>query len=228
MSKTIAIPEAVTLKDLRQQFGLQLSPDRDFFAEWRDSPAVRQDRSEAPQALSTPNLTAADRAALDRIRHRYRYYTQEDLMLEESIKMMIVSPLLEIAGLYDSPFRTQFENTIEIAVEGDERVYRGRLDTLTIQSSFWVLVVEAKRASVSIEVGIPQTLAYMLATPHPEKPAFGLVTNGSTFIFLKSFGQENPVYGKSEQFAIDNEGDLYQVVQIIRRIASLISQSGEG
>ncbi|AOW99912.1 hypothetical protein BJP34_11025 [Moorena producens PAL-8-15-08-1] len=48
------------------------------------------------------------------------------------------------------------------------------------------MVIEAKRAEYSLKVGIPQALAYMLANPELQKPAFGFVTNGGEFIFLKA------------------------------------------
>jgi hypothetical protein len=35
-----------------------------------------------------------------------------------------------------------------------------------------------QKAAFSIEEGLAQILACMLATPHPEKPSFGMITTG--------------------------------------------------
>ncbi|MFB2769779.1 hypothetical protein ACE1AT_10895 [Pelatocladus sp. BLCC-F211] len=49
---------------------------------------------------------------------------------------------------------------------------------------------------------IPQALAYMLSNPNPKRPAFGLVLNGSDFIFLKLTKQDSPIYALSDEFAL--------------------------
>jgi hypothetical protein len=55
-----------------------------------------------------------------------------------------------------------------------------------------VLDVETKRADLSLVPAIPQALAYMLANSKPEKPAFGLITNGNEFRFIKLVRQPIP------------------------------------
>jgi hypothetical protein len=61
---------------------------------------------------------------------------------------------------------------------------RGRIDTLVIQEELWVLVVESKQ-SISMAAAIPQALTYMIGNPHPEKPVYGMVTDGDLFMFTK-------------------------------------------
>jgi hypothetical protein len=46
-------------------------------------------------------------------------------------------------------------------------------------------VIEAKNTALSLSVAIPQALAYMMSNPYPEHPAFGLVTNGDEFRFIR-------------------------------------------
>ncbi|RUT03499.1 hypothetical protein DSM106972_051380 [Dulcicalothrix desertica PCC 7102] len=60
-----------------------------------------------------------------------------------------------------------------------------------------MLVIEAKKAEFSLEAAIPQALVYMLANPDIDKPAYGFVTNGNEFQFLKLTRQGTPQYRRS-------------------------------
>ncbi|MCA6611916.1 MAG: AAA-like domain-containing protein [Pseudanabaena sp. M158S2SP1A06QC] len=59
-----------------------------------------------------------------------------------------------------------------------------------------------------IEVVIPQALTYMMANPYSDRPMFGLVTNGSEFIFLKLQHQDSLKYAESDLFSIKRSNDL--------------------
>jgi hypothetical protein len=51
------------------------------------------------------------------------------------------------------------------------------LDLLVPCQSFWVLVIQSKRATFSLEVGRSQLLAYLLANPKVSiQPVYGLLT----------------------------------------------------
>ena len=207
MVQTVAISENITLKYLREHFNLQRSQSQQFFLEW---------------SVELPELSAADRAFLERIRTRYFYQLDEGTLLEEGVKMMMMSPLLDIAGFYDPPFRTKFEPPVMVSVETEEKVLQGRIDALVVQDQFWVWVLEAKRTTFSLSLGIPQALAYMLAAPNSEKPIFGILTGGEDFIFLKLVRQQTPTYGLSRKFSLLNEGDLFEVLRIMRSIGQQI------
>jgi hypothetical protein len=71
---------------------------------------------------------------------------------------------------------------------------------------------------------IPQALTYMLANPDQEKPVFGLVTNGSHFLFLK-LAQENIVqYAMSDEFTLlKRENELYKVLSILKKLSEILS-----
>jgi hypothetical protein len=99
---------------------------------------------------------------------------------------------------------------------------RGRIDVLVLQDQFWVLVIESKRAELSLKVGIPQVLAYMLAAPPPQRSRYGLVTNGSNFLFLKLEQQDIPRYARSREFVLENDNDLATVLQVMQRLAKLV------
>lgn len=49
------------------------------------------------------------------------------------MKLVVLSPLLNLAGFYDEPFYIRGEQSIEISEEDEEEVIRGRIDILVIQ-----------------------------------------------------------------------------------------------
>lgn len=208
MVQTVAIAENITLKYLRDHFHLQRSEAREFFPEWQ---------------AQLPELTAAEQGFLERIRTRYYYQLDEGTLLEEGVKIMMMAPLLDVAGFYDPPFRTRFEAPVKISVETEVEILQGWIDALVVQERFWVWVLEAKRTTFSLSLGIPQALAYMLATPHAENPVFGVLMSGEDFIFIKLVWQETPLYGLSRKFSLLNEGDLSDVLRIMRAMGQLIA-----
>lgn len=67
-------------------------------------------------------------------------------------------------------------------------------------------MIESKQVAYSVEAGLDQILVYMLATPHPQKPMFGMITSGGSFIFIKVVKGEPPQYATSDIFDIRNRG----------------------
>jgi hypothetical protein len=203
MVQTLQAKE-VGLKFLRKTFGLEWVRDPDFFPEWRDR---------------LPVVTDREQAFLDCIREGYFAQLQEDELLERVVQLTVISPLLCVAGLYLTPFEVRAEKSIEIADEDDGVLIKGTLDILLMRDDFWVMVIESKKAEYSIEAGLGQLLAYLLATPHPDRPCYGLLASGSDFIFVKlTQGATGPKYSTSEQFGMRNSGDLSEVFRIIKRL----------
>jgi hypothetical protein len=54
-------------------------------------------------------------------------------MSEEVVKLVVISPLLSLAGFYSPPFRLRTENPIKIALEKNDEEVRGRIDILVLQ-----------------------------------------------------------------------------------------------
>lgn len=102
----------------------------------------------------------------------------------------------------------------------------GQADTLVIQQKLWVLVVESKR-SISLEAGIPQALTYMMGNPNPEKPVYGMVTDGSLFMFIKLLKQDPPQYDFSDIFSLLllRQNKLYNILSVLKRIGDAIAQT---
>jgi hypothetical protein len=63
-------------------------------------------------------------------------------------------------------------------------------------------VIEAKNSEFSLTKAIPQALAYMLASPNPERLLFGAVLNGSEFLFIKLVRGDIPEFGLSYDFTL--------------------------
>lgn len=171
-----------------------------------------------------PELTDVEKQTLDQIKANFLYLSEYP-MSEEVVKLVVISPLLSIAGFYSPPFRIRTENSIKITLQENDEEVRGRIDIWVLQEQLWVLVIESKEAGFSLKEAIPQALSYMMATPTPQRPAFSLVTNGSEFRFIKLLTQPAPQYRFSDLLTLQrSENDLYNVASILKRLAGSISQ----
>ena len=206
-AKTIA-PHTLKLHDLKTRFNLQKSEATDFFVEWRDQNRL---------------LTEAEHGALDRLKRNYLYLLECPVM-ESIVKMVVLSPILDLAGFYEPPIRVEGEASIQVSAEDEGEIIQGSIDVLVVQETLWVTVIEAKNSEFSITKAIPQTLAYMLANPRVHRPCFGLVVNGSEFLFLKLQRINGmPKYATSNLFSMLNEGnDLDRVLKILKYFQTII------
>ena len=86
MTTNIAIAENITtLTQVEEKLGLKLSDERQFFTEWMDD---------------LPLLSEAEEIRLEQVRENYLYQISDGSLLEETVKMVVLSPLLELAGFY--------------------------------------------------------------------------------------------------------------------------------
>ncbi|MBC1241117.1 type I restriction enzyme HsdR N-terminal domain-containing protein [Nostoc sp. 2RC] len=199
----------VGLAYLEEKFSLQLIEDDAFFTEWFET---------------LPEITDSEKQELDKVKLHFFRLVKYPPLSEETVKLVVLSPLLNLAGFYDEPFYIKGEQSIEISAEDEEEIIRGQIDVLVIQEQFWVLVIESKSSSFSLLEAVPQALAYMLANPSEDKPSFGLVTNGSDFIFLKLTKQNQPRYAISDQFTLlKRKNELYQVLSILKNLSQILS-----
>ncbi len=199
--------ETITLRELITLYGLQLVEDDQFFREWQDN---------------LPELTDLEKQLLDQIKTGYINLRNYPPLLENTVNIAVLSPLLFIGKFYLPPFHIKLEKSVEIATEDAGTLIKGRIDFLLLNEQFWVTVIESKQVAYSVEAGLDQILAYMLATPHPEKPVFGMITSGGSFMFLKLVKGETPQYSTSDIFDIRNRGnELYSVLSILKRLSQL-------
>ncbi|MBN3944396.1 type I restriction enzyme HsdR N-terminal domain-containing protein [Nostoc sp. NMS9] len=199
----------ITLAQLIDEFGLQLADDEHFFSEWQ------QDLAE---------LSDLEKQSLNEVKAEYLHLSKYPI-LEPVVKMVVLSPLLRLAGFYQPPFYIASEQEVRISSEDEGTIVRGRIDILVFHPPLWVLVIEAKRADYSLVPAIPQALAYMLADATSAKPVFGFVTNGSEFRFIKLTKQVTPRYALSYTLSLNRGDDLYTVVKVLKHLAGLIRNS---
>ncbi|MBW4641522.1 MAG: type I restriction endonuclease subunit R [Goleter apudmare HA4340-LM2] len=209
MTQVRAITEAITnLTDAETRFGLVRNEAEQFFPEWSGE---------------LPEITADETAALDVLRRRYLYHRGRGDLLEGTVMLLVVSPLLALSGFYDPPFRIKAESSVELVLDDGEEVLRGRIDVLVLQNQFWVVVLESKKTTLSAWSALPQALAYLMANPNPDLPVFGVVTNGDDVLFMKLTQAETPEYGLSRVFAmLTSKTELYKILQIFKHIGQMI------
>ena len=204
MSQAIAAKD-VTLKELKQNFGLQMSQDPAFFTEWLEA--------------FTP-LSEEDRHLLDRVKANFLELMEDPPMLENTVKMVVLAPLLDLAGFYHKPFRIETEKSVALEMKDEGTIIRGRIDVLVIKNRLWLLVIESKRSDFAVTRAIPQALAYMTSNSETVQPTFGMITNGNEFLFLKTSQNE---YANSRLFSLVNpNNELYEILQVLKYLGSKI------
>ncbi|MDY6939893.1 MAG: restriction endonuclease subunit R [Cyanobacteriota bacterium] len=197
----------VTLRDLIDRFGIQLSQDENFFSEWR---------------TDLPEISDADKQFLDKVKNGYFNLVEYPPFLEKTVQIAILSPLLLLADFFLPPFHVKAEKSTEIITEDEGTIIRGQLDFVVLKDNFWLMVIESKEMSYSLEVGLAQLLSYMLASPNPEQPGYGMLTNGGSFTFVKLVREDVPKYQTSRFFELRNPGnELYDVLRVLKRIGQL-------
>lgn len=203
----------VTLGELSDRFGLQLTEDKQFFPEWQ---------------VDLIEVTAAEKQRLNRVKSSFSNLLEYPPVLENTVKMVVLSPLLDMADFYLPPFHIKSEPSIEIMTEDEGTIVRGQLDVLVLRDLIWVIAIESKNAEFSLEAGRAQLLSYMLASS--AQATFGLLTNGSSFRFIKLVLQPTPQYALSRIFDLFNPGhDLYDVLRILKYLGERSKQpAGNG
>ena len=203
MTTFLAIePSISSFQALQERFGIHRATSATFFPEWQ---------------TPTASLGDTDKAFLDRLKQRYHNYYNTGLLTEGTVLLSIVAPLLKHLGFHEPPFFVRSELPISIAVKERDEIYRGRIDVLVIRDQLWIVTVEAKRSKFAADIALPQCLAYMKAAP--QHPSFGMVTNGSDFIFCKL---DTDTYDFSDPFSLlSRDNKLYEVASILTQLKKL-------
>lgn len=205
MTQSLAISKNIlTMAAVQQRFGVVPSADPSFFFEWSDP---------------LPELTLTEMEAVDQVKARFDRHRNQGPLAEGTINQLLLSPLLTLAGLYDEPFFISTEPSVQIEVEDRDEVLRGRIDTLIVQNQFWVLVIESK-STIAFSLALPQAMTYMMANPHPDRPVYGLISNGDEFMFIKMLTQGLPQYDLSNVFSllIPRRNQLQDILKILKNI----------
>ena len=200
---TTAVTDSIkSFADVETRFGLARSHDQNFFRAWQSDFA---------------ELTEVEKATLDRIKQSYLRHITENFLSEGVVNLLVVSPLLFLAGFLDAPFSLRSEESIEIINQDSQITDKGRIDDLFFKADIWIVLVEAKRSSFSFLVAVPQALIYMMASPNGNLPTYAMVTNGDHFMFVKRQGSQ---YALSDDFSLfkRSHNELYPILQILKSL----------
>ncbi|HEY9708896.1 MAG TPA: restriction endonuclease subunit R [Oculatellaceae cyanobacterium] len=212
MVQTLGITKAIiNLNEAHEKFNLIQTADTQFFIEWCDD---------------LPEITDSEKEFLNRLKNRYLYYAADGEITEGTIDRIMVSPLLDLIGLFDLPFKIRGEKFVKVEIDNGDTVLEGFIDAVVVQSQFWVVVIEEKRFNVNVLQALPQTLAYMMENPNSEMPGFGMITTGDDYIFIK-LNQQVRQYALSDKFTAisrDENNNLFRVLRVIKRITGLLVQ----
>ncbi len=207
---TVLQPNKITQDELVEHFKVQsVQDDPTFFPE---------------SAIDLPQISEHERFSLDKIQSGYLNLVNNASFSEKSVQISILGPLLFLADCFLPPFKIHVEKTIEISDElEDGVVLRGQLDIVLIKDGFWVMAIESKKPTYSIEAGLPQLVSYLLAHPNGDLPCYGMVTTGGEFIFVKLVRGKIPKYATSDLFILRrrNENQLYDVFKILKKLTQI-------
>lgn len=207
---------SLTLTDLRRNFGVRLNPDDPFFAQWLNQ---------------VPHLSEDEKQGLARLTRNYTYLSQEELPLQEVVKLVVLSPLLDLAGFYQPPFliKTEVSTILEVADDPDMSPIQGKIDILVVQEALWILVIESKPARLDVTVGIPQLLTYLLSAPTSQSLLYGMVTNGREVLFLRlDRNQPSPQYSRSLTYRLlESCQEREEVLQGLKYLGTLLPTSSQ-
>jgi hypothetical protein len=195
----------LNLYDVETKFHLQQSESNNFFAQLLQA---------------APALSEFEKQILDRTKQQYLYLAKRPL-LEVTVKMVSLSPLLSLAGFYEPPFYTTLEESVEVVSQDGSETVRGQLDILVLQNAIWVVVVEAKSIQYDVMIALPQALTYMMGNASQE--LFGMITNGREFRFIRLNKAPEPTYTLSRVFSLSEpENHLYEVLQILKSLGQMV------
>ncbi len=197
----------ITLRILKEQIGLKLSQNPLFFPEWSEP---------------YPPLSDIEQQTLERVKANFLALMEDPPMLENTVKMVVLAPLLDLAGFYRPPFRIETETSVTVEMADEGMVIQGRIDVLVQKHRLWLFVIESKRSDFSVTCAIPQALTYLLSNPEGEGSTFGMIMNGNEFLFLKATRHPVAEYANSRLFSLFNPGnELNLVLQILKQLGQI-------
>ncbi|MBC7969749.1 MAG: type I restriction endonuclease subunit R [Verrucomicrobia bacterium] len=198
---------SLSLSDLRETFALTRDRADPFFEQW---------------LTAAEPLNDFEQQALARLKRNYENISETN-PLEEVVKLVVVAPLLDLAGFYQPPFSIRAEVSTKLIATDAGQTFTGSIDVLVVKQRLWVLIIESKQSRFDVTAGIPQALSYMLSQSAVQAPEsgnrFGMVTNGREAVFLKLALQPSPVYVQSRIYqVIDADAALTEILQGLKAI----------
>ena len=103
---------------MKIKFNLQPTNERQFFREWQDN---------------LLEVSDSEKQLLERIKTNFLNLIEYPPMLENAVKTVILSPLLDLAGAYQHTLRISTEEQVEIVSEDEGTIVKGKIDVLVLQ-----------------------------------------------------------------------------------------------
>ncbi len=184
--------------------------------------------------LSLEPLTEFEQQELVQIRNDFRSYLIEGKVLEGQIKLLVIAPLLRLAGFYRSPIKISLEQDIDdIVIEDEDTEIKGRFDILAVNKeqptaidvAFWVLVIESKNSSINAFEGLPQLLTYAHESLEHQKIVWGLTTNGMQYQFVLIRQGNPPTYQQMPLLNLMDSESAIELLQVLKAICKLQNSS---
>ena len=204
--QTRIVEHIASLAEAERLYGIRKSTNsEEFFPEWID-PLV--------------SLSISEQERLNVIKRRYLYHVQNGRPIRDAVKLLVISPLLELAGFYDSPFLLQSETAVSFGFEDEARgTHQGHIEALAVKEDLWIVLVDSDTPSLSMTAVLPQALAY-IASSSQKAPKFSLVSSGEDSLFLKLHQEE---YAFSDNFSLNKERnelrDVLRILNWLKKIA---------
>lgn len=158
-----------------------------------------------------------------KIRADFLPYLESGTVSEGTIKLLLLAPLLKLTGFYQEPFHIDVEESIGQILEADEEMtIRGRMDILITKKQmkpiFWILIIEDKKLSLSVQVGLAQLLAYLYKGLQNQSQVWGLVTNGFEYQFILAEKRQPIIYHLMPLLNLLETEKLKQILQVLNGI----------
>lgn len=107
----------ITLYDLEQRFHLTQNPADSFFQEWQGD---------------FPPLSELEQQRLERVQFAVDNLERRSF-LENTVKLAVLAPLLDLSGLFFPPFYVSTEDVVNIEATDDGLTIQGRIDILVMK-----------------------------------------------------------------------------------------------
>lgn len=173
--------------------------------------------------LNLPDLTEWEMAEMAEIRIDFQAYWQAGKVLEGQVQLLVLAPLLRLAGYYRSPIQLSLEQAIaEIMLDDEDAKITGRLDLLAARrgavTPLWVLVVESKNSQVDALNGLPQLLTYASQSLTSQESVWGLATNGFSYYFVRLISGETLSYQLLPELNLLDSDRALVLLQVLKGI----------
>ncbi len=201
--------KTLSLYELEQKFNLTLAAIDQVSVPWKPDQC---------------QLTEPEEQALAHITANYNNQIRYLPFSEELVKMVVLSPLLDLAGFYGRNFRLVTEEPVEMLLQEQDELIKGRIHVLIVQEQLWVLAIESKRVQLDVMAALPQLLFYLLNSPAEQPKPLGLMTNGREFVFAQVMREPDPPqYICSDAFSINRPQEFQSVLKLLKHLTTLLS-----